>query len=430
MCYNGSEKFAPGKRYGFFPSLSVGWRISEEPFVQKIAGQTLSNLKMRYSWGQVGSDANSERFAYVQLFDTGGNANFGYLQNIAHGPVYIEGDVANPEATWETSTVKNFGIEIGLWHKLSINADLFEEHRTGMLIDRRTIRPWFAAGLPAANMGETKNHGMEVELSWHDKISTDFNYNIGLNISTSENRIIFNDDPYEMDTHLKDAGKPIGYQSRFIAVGNYGSIDDIFNYAQAGIAGITPGQMIPGDLVYIDYNSDGIINSNDNVVAKELNYPLTTYSLNLGCKYKGFGLSLLFYSAQGINKNVPDPYLWDFNLENIKAQPNAAESWTRETANSEGVMRPVIRTLLSHNNAASTYKYRDYSYIRLKNVELNYNVPKKILKKIGIENLQLYANGNNLITWSNLDKRIDPETGSAESYPIVRTVTSGVRISF
>jgi hypothetical protein len=165
-------------------------------------------------------------------------------------------------------------------------------------------------------------------------------------------------------------------------------------------------------------------------VVEELNYPLTTFSLNLGCKYKGFGLNLLFYSPQGINKNLPDAYLWDFNLENVKAQPNANESWTPQTANSEGVMRPAIRTLIAHNNAASTYKYRDYSYIRLKNVELNYTVPKKLLKKFGIDHIQLYANGNNLITWSDLDKRVDPETGGVGSYPIVRTVTSGIRMSF
>ncbi|MDR1810512.1 MAG: SusC/RagA family TonB-linked outer membrane protein [Prevotella sp.] len=431
MCYNGSEKFAPGKRYGFFPSLSLGWRISEEPLVQKLVGGTLSNLKVRYSLGQTGSDSNAGRFTYLQLFDSSGSVNYGYLQNIAHSPLYNEGTPANPDATWETATVQNLGIEIGLWHKLTLNADLFDEHRTGMLMTRRTMASWYgASSLPSVNMGETKNHGIEFELSWRDKINRDFNYHIGLNIAASENRIVFKDDPYDMAAHLKDAGKPIDYQSRYIAVGNYGSIDDVFNYAQTGISGITAGQMLPGDLVYIDYNGDGVIDSNDNVVAEELNYPLTTFSLNLGCKYKGFGLSLLFYSPRGINKNIPDAYLWDFNLENVKAQPNAGESWTPETANSTGVMRPVIRTLITHNNVGSTYKYRDYSYIRLKNVELNYTVPKKLLKKFGIDNITVYANGNNLITWSNLDKRIDPETGGAGSYPIVRTITSGIRMSF
>jgi len=435
MCYNGSEKFAPGKRYGFFPSLSVGWRISEEPFVQKLVGPTLSNLKVRYSMGQAGSDINAgtgnNRWSYIQLFNSGNSVNYGWTQNIAQGPLYWEGSAANPDATWETSTVQNLALELGLWNKLNITAEVYNEHRTGMLMTRRTMAPWFAAGLPAVNMGETKNHGIELELSWRNKVNKDFSYNIGINFSASENRIIYRDDPYDMADYLKDAGKPINYQSRLIAVGNYGSIDDVFNYAQSKIIGIAPEQIIPGDLIYIDYNGDGVIDGQgDKVVAKQLNYPLTTVSLSLECKYKGFGVSVLFYSPRDIYKNLPDDYLWDFNLQNVKAQPNVADSWTPGTANSSGVMRPVVRLVLNHDNAGSTYNYRDYSYIRLKNVELNYVVSKKLLKKINITNLQLYANGNNLITWSNLDSRVDPETGGAGSYPIVRTITSGLRISF
>ena len=431
MCYDASEKFAPGKRYGFFPSLSVGWRISEEPFVQKLVGPTLSNLKIRYSLGKVGSDINATPFTYVQTFNASGSVNYGWTQNIQWGPLYSEGIVANPLATWETSTMQNLALELGLWNKLNITAEVYKEYRIKMLMTRRTMAPWFAADLPSVNMGETKNHGIELGVSWRNKVNKNFNYNIDLNIAASENRVLFKDDPKDEPDYLKDAGKPINYQTRFIAVGNYGSIDDVFNYAQSNIAGVSQGQVIPGDLVYIDYNGDGVINgTGDNVVAKQLNYPLTTFSLNLGCKYKGFGLSVLFYSPRNIYKNLPDDYLWDFNLQNVKAQPNVADSWTPGTANSTGVMRPVVRLLLTEDNTASTYKYRDYSYIRLKNFEINYEFPKKTIKKLNMSSLQIYANGNNLITWSNLDKRIDPETGDASKYPIVRTITSGLRISF
>lgn len=430
MAYTGSEKFAPGKRFGFFPSYSVGWRISEEPFMQAIAGETLSNLKARYSYGQVGSDANSGRFNYIQLFNSGGSMNYGYTQNVSFGPLYSEGTVANPNSTWETATKQNLGVEIGLWHKLNINLDLFDEFRTGMLMARQSMSSFYGASLPSVNIGETKNHGMELEISWNERVNKDFSYNIGFNFTTSENRIVYRDDPYDMPKHMKDAGKPIGYQSRYIATGNFGSIDDLFNYAQTGISGITPGQMIPGDLVYTDFNGDGVINSYDNVVVDEINYPLTTYSLNLGFKYKGLGFSMLFYSPKGVYKNLPDTYLWDFPMSNIKAQPNANEAWTPATANNEGVIRPTTRILLNHNSAASTYTYRDYSYIRLKNMELNYAVPKKLLNKISVASCQFFVNGNNLLTWSSLDERIDPETGGSGSYPIVRTFTTGLRVSF
>lgn len=431
MAYTGSEKFAPGMRFGFFPSMSVGWRISEEPIIKQLAGEALSNLKVRYSYGEVGSDANSGRFNYIQLFNSSGSVNYGNNQNVAFGPTYNEGTLANPASTWETAIKQNLGIELGLWHKLIVNLELFDEHRTGMLMSRRTMPFWVGVGsLPSVNMGETKNHGLELEISWNDKISKDFSYNASLNFSTSENRIIFRDDPYDLAEHLKDAGKPIGYQSRYQATGNFGSIDDIYNYAQTGISGITPGQMIPGDLVYVDYNGDGTINTNDNVVVEQLNYPLTTFSLNLGCKYKDLGFSMMFYSPRGVYKNLPDTYLWDFPMSNIKAQPDVLESWTPQTANNEGVVRPDVRIVTAHNAATSTYIYRDYSYIRLKNLELNYSIPKKILKKVNIDKCQLYLNGNNILTWSNLDKRIDPETGGSGSYPIVRTYTTGLRVTF
>lgn len=431
MAYNGSEKFAPGKRFGFFPSVSVGWRISEEPLIKQMDEDgIISNFKVRYSYGQVGSDANSPRFNYIQLYNTGGNTNYGYTQNVGFGPVYYEGTVANINSTWETATKQNLGIEFGLWHKLNINLDLFDEYRTGMLMTRRTMASWFAANLPSVNIGETKNHGLELEIGWNDKVNKDFSYNINFNFSTSENRITYRDDPTDLVNHLKDAGKPIGYQSRYLATGNYGSIDDLYNYAQTSLSGITPGQMIPGDLVYVDYNGDGVINVNDQVVVNQLNYPLTTFSLNLGFKYKEFGFSMLLYAPKGIYKNLPDTYLWDFPMSNIKAQPNASESWTPQTANSEGVIRPALRILTAHNGVSSTYSYRDYSYVRLKNLEMNYNIPKKILKSVNINNCQFYINGNNILTLSKLDKRIDPETGGSGSYPIVRTYTTGVRVSF
>jgi TonB-linked SusC/RagA family outer membrane protein len=434
MAYNGSEHFAPGRRFGFFPSMSVGWRISEEPLVQKWIGNRLSNLKVRYSYGQVGFDNvtnSNNRWNYIQMYNSGGSQNYGYTQNVSFGPEYSEGPVANPASTWETSTKQNVAIEIGLWNKLAINTELYKEHRTGMLMTRQTMPQSFGTGLPSVNMGETKNHGLEFEANWKDRIGKDFSYNIGFNFAASENRILYQDDPQEISQSLKNAGKPIGWQSRYLAVGNYGSIDDIYNYAQTQITGVTASQIIPGDLVFVDYNGDGKVDANDQVVVKNLNYPLTTYALNLGCSYKGFNLSMMFYKADGVYKNLPDEYLWDFPMSNLKAQPDVWDSWTYATANSEGVVRPPIHLVNAYNDAAgTTYSYRDYSYIRLKNVELSYSVPKRILNKFSVSNFQVYINGNNLITWSSLDKRIDPETGGSGSYPIVRTYTTGLRLSF
>lgn len=179
---------------------------------------------------------------------------------------------------------------------------------------------------------------------------------------------------------MKAAGKPIDYQNRFIAVGNYGSIDDVFNYAQTAINGTTASQVIPGDLIYIDFNGDGIINSNDKVVVDELNYPLTTIGFSFGFNWKGLNFSAMLYSPRNIYKLQFDQYLWDFPASNIRVQPKSMERWTPETANSSGVMRPATHLNNTYNKVESTYRYSDYSYIRLKNMEIGYTFPKKMVE--------------------------------------------------
>jgi hypothetical protein len=294
----------------------------------------------------------------------------------------------------------------------------------------RTTPTWFGAGLPSLNIGETKNHGVDLELGWKDGKANGFQYWGTLNFSYSENRVVNRDDPGDFAAHLKDAGKPIGWQTRYLAVGNYGSIDDVFNHAQTGIAGASANGIIPGDLVYIDYNGDGIIDSDDQVAVAEMNYPLTTYALDLGFSYKGFSFSTLLYAPVGVYKQLFDQFQWDFPNSNIKAQPNALDRWTPETSNSTGIIRPPTHFVKNHNNVASTFKYTNYSYLRLKNITLSYDLPKKLLNQASMSSCQVFASGNNVMTFSNVDSRVDPETGGPESYPIVRTYTLGVRVSF
>ena len=430
MAYTGSEKFAPGKRFGFFPSFSIGWRVSEEPFIKKLMGKTLTNLKIRYSLGQVGSDAGAPRFNYIQIYNQGGNINFGNSSNVAFGPTFTEGTMADPSATWEVSTKQNLGIELSLWNKLTMNVELFNEHRSGILMAPRTTMAWFGVALPSLNMGKTKNHGIELDLGWNDKINKDWHYYINYSLSMNENRIEFKDDPANLEAYQKFAGKPIDWQSRFLSIGNYETIDDIFNHAQTAIEKASPNKLIPGDFVYIDYNGDGLININDKVAVSEMNYPLTTMSLNFGVEYKGWGLSAMLYAPLGVYKMQFAEYLWDFPNSYIKAQPNTLDRWTPDKANHTEVMRPATHLAQTHNNVEASFKYDNYSYLRLKNLELNYRFPKRLLAPLSISSCQLYIKGNNLFTISGVDERVDPETGAASNYPIVRTYTIGARIAF
>ena len=428
--YTGSEKFAPGKRFGFFPSASIGWRISEEPFVKEITKGVLSNLKVRYSYGEVGSDKGASRFNYIQSFEQiDGNAQFGLYQTTNWGPLYKEGKLADPNSTWERAVKQNLGVEIGLWSKLNITLDFFDEKREGILMERRTVPSWGDSGIafPQVNLGKTKNHGMELDISWNDRINK-FNYYAKFNFATSESRIVFKDDPINDYDYNKDAGKSIGYVTKYLATGNFQSLDDIYNSAQSLITNGRHNTLIPGDLYYIDYNGDGFIDVNDKVPVSQLNYPLTTMGLTLGGEYKGFGFNMLWYGAIGVYKEAISAYLWDFPSSNIKAQPNTYDCWSPDNPLQEGPVRPNLHLQKAYNSVESTYTYTDHSYLRLKNIEVNYSFPKKWLSPLRLSKLQIYVNGSNLLTFSKADYRRDPETGGQNVYPLVKRYNIGFRL--
>ena len=422
ISYTGSEKFARGERFGLFPSFSLGWRLSEEPFIKKSIGKVLTNAKFRYSWGKVGSDAGAKRWNYIQQFTSDGNITLGTdASGQIWGPLYHEGDVANLNSTWEKSTKQNLGIEIGLWNKLDITLDLFDEKRKDILMEPQTTSFITGAKFNALNIGSTKNHGFELELHYNDKIGSDFRYHVGFTLASSENRVVFRDDPVNGPNHLKEAGKPIGHQNRYLAVGNYETIDDVFNNAQTGsINSVAPGQVVPGDFIYIDFDSNGILNGQDKVAVDELNYPLHTYGLNLGFDWKGLSFSAMFYAPTGVYKLVNSVYSASFKSGKINAQPDVMNAWTPETANTSGVRAPALHLTNdgAFNGTESTYRYQNFSYLRLKTMELGYNLPKKWLKTVGLKSLQVYVTGNNLLTWWGGDDRIDPE-GEQAKYPIL-----------
>ncbi|MBM6866611.1 TonB-dependent receptor [Bacteroides caecigallinarum] len=428
--YTGSEKFAPGKRFGFFPSFSVGWRVTEEKFMKKIKEKWLTNLKVRYSWGKVGSDTNSKAFNYIQTYESGGNSWFGMYDSTGYGPLYTEGKLAYADATWETAIKQNLGIDLTAFEKLQITLDLYKENRSGILMERETVAPWIGVELPSVNIGKTKNHGIDLELVWNDRVGKSFDYFVKFNFSKSENRVVFKDDPIKKDEYLKAQGKPIGYFNKYLAVGNFTSIDDVFNYSTSNINNGNQNRLIPGDLVYVDYNADGVIDNKDMVPIEHLYYPLTTYSLTFGFNYKGFGMNASLYSAADVYNEQIQELLYDFPSMIVKAQPNTLDRWTVDDINSNEVIRPSVHLTNNYNSINSTYTCTNNSYLRLKNLEFNYLMPKSIIQKLGLSKLQFYINGNNLLTIQKGDKRRDPETSSNSVYPLIKRYNIGVRMSF
>ncbi len=430
--YTGSEKFAPGKRFGFFPSASVGWRISEEDFIKDNIGDLLTNFKVRYSYGTVGSDNGAARFTYIQTYETSGDVSLGADNKTNFGPTYTEGKTANVNATWETAHKQNLGFEAQLWRKLDLNAEFFKEVRDGILMTRQTVPVWYGVGAGDANIGKTKNKGFELEIAWNDKIGKNFSYYVKANFATSENRIVERDDPRDREEYLKNAGKPIGWQKSYHVISNYQSLDDIYNYATP-TNGETQGVLMAGDFMYLDYNGDGVVDSQDQIPAENLRYPLTTYGVTIGGSFKRFSFNALFYGTNNVSKKMANTLLYDFNAADkgiYLATDNVADRWQPGDA---GINRPTLHSnlmALDYNRLNSTFNNVDYYYVRLKNLEVSYQLPESLLSHYGVKNCVVYINGNNLFTITDLPNVIDPETGSDGSYPMVRRYNIGFRLNF
>ncbi len=426
--YTGSEKFAPGKRFGFFPSFALGWVASEENFYKNITWlDFMPKMKVRYSYGQVGSDRGASPFTYITDYSTGREAVFGHTQAYAYGPLYFEGQAANVNATWETATKQNLGFEFGLLSKLNLQIDLFDEKRTGILMNRSNTTPvWFGQNPTDANIGETKSHGYEIEAEWRDIVSKDFTYFFRLGYSFQENRVLFRDDPNNRLEYQKRAGKQINYNSRLLYHGFNNSWDDVYIYP-ASIWENSARQ--PGDVVYVDYNGDGVINDNDKVPLKFNAIPAYTYSFNLGFKYKNFDVQANFYGVYGVEKRLTPNLLWEFPTKYVMVWPESIHRWTPETVDAATRPRSSLN-IIKHNRENSTYGVMDASYFRLKSLEIAYSIDKRVLKGFGIDRCQLYLNGNNLFTLTNFDHRIDPESASETDYPLTKRYNIGFRVAF
>lgn len=426
--YTGSEKFARGKRFGFFPSYGIGWVISEENFV-KNAGflKFMTFLKAKYTYGKVGVDRGASAFTYITDYETGGSAAFGNTQAYAYGPLYFEGQAANVNATWETATKENLAFELELFSKLSLNLDLYNERRTGILMSRENTTPaWFGQEATDANIGETKSHGYEVVLEWRDDLTKDISYFIQVATTFQENRIIYRDDPASREEYLKYEGKQISYSSRLLAEGFNNSWDDVYNNP-ASVWENDARQ--PGDIVYVDFNGDGVIDDFDKVPMKLNTIPSNTVSATLGFSIKNFDVRGNFYGVWGVEKRLPSELLWEFPNRYVMAWPESVQRWTPETA--ETATRPRLGVdIVKHNRENSTYGLYDASYLRLKTLEVAYNLDRKLLSKIGLSACTIFVNGNNLITFTDFDKRIDPETANSGAYPLTKRYNTGFRMTF
>ena len=430
--YNGSENFRKGKRFGFFPAFSLGWRISQEKFMES-TGEWLNNLKLRASYGEVGNDVYMvngvrQRFLYQAVWSQISN-DYHFGQTGVTG-IY-ESQYPNFDVTWERARKYNVGLEFGLWNgKLNGNIDFFYEKRDNILTEYQTRPTWVGVNLAAGNLGETKNAGYEIELHHANHIGEDFTYNVGLTYSHARNEILKMDEPAGKTAYRKQEGHPIEQY--------FGLVCDGF-VTQADIDGgqlpiSTYGNVQVGDLKYRDMNGDGFIDDRDETFIGYSNIPENSYSLTLGCNYKGWGFSVMFQGVDHVSRYYDAEAMYAF-VNGGKVKEHHLDRWNParpEAENLANAKYPLLHydSYGDHNQRQNSFFLKNGAFVRLKNIELSYTLPDKWISKVAMKSCRLYVNANNLITWDHLDGLCDPESQGSNRYPIMKAVNFGVNIQF
>lgn len=431
--YTGSERFAPGNRFGLFPSIALGWVVSEEKFFRPLTS-VMNKLKLRYSDGLVGSDNAGNRWLYISNYSVSGN----YI---------IEDKAANSVSQWEMAHKRDLGIEMGFFkNKFRLGVDLYDEYRDRMLLTPNTVTFFVGNSFKELNLGKMKKHGFEIDAEYNGTVGKNFEYFIKGNFGFNENRILYKDDlPYAED-YQKQAGKLYGGQLNGVELNGsqyFTSVDDLHLNPTPPL-GITASNV--GDYQYVDYNGDGAITTADKHPIAGSLYPPVTYSLSAGFSYKNFDFNFMFQGNSGKYVNFNGAFEYEFLKGNIRVHEAQLDYWTPVNPNAN---HPTLNFEFNNDNkfswaggaadAADGYggmltgrTWRNADYLRLKEVYVGYNLKSQMLKYVfGINNLNIYATGNNLLTFTSLIEG-DPERKNYMDgfYPQMISAKLGLKVSF
>lgn len=429
--YNGSDRFISQKRYTLFPAFAAAWNVDKETFFK--LPDFISALKIRGSYGHVGNDqiGNTNIYFYEETYTRSGSYAFGENPTPISG-IY-EGTQGNDNVSWETEVKSNVGMDLKMFNsKLSITADYFYNNRYDILMKRQTIPLSFGVQtgtLPFVNLGKVANRGVEVEISYSDKIG-EVGYNLKGQVSYAKNKLLYRDDPPALYPWQDRTGMPLGMQKQYIWAGTY--------YTEAEVADANvpkPGGTVrPGYLKYEDLNGDGIINTDDMAYVGRPNLPHTVASFNIGFNYKRFNISALFQSNLGANAHLGFDMAVPFKAA---LQPIHMGRWTPETAESAtfpALTSNFVGTYMNPNGNLSTFWSTSSDYLRLRSMEFGYTMSEEAAAKLKVKGIRFFANGYNLATWSAFYKRYqyDPEVVANQNsypYPVTRIVNVGVNIN-
>jgi len=431
--YNGSENFAPNHQFGFFPAYSAAWNIAEEPIVKKHL-KWMNMFKLRYSYGKVGNDTMNDRFPYLPSFGNSSGNGFNYsdleTSYFYDGLTYTK--YATTNATWEIATKHDIGIDFSLWDdRFTGTIDYFYERRDGIYQSRSFIP--VSVGLNsslsyATNVSAVSSRGLDGNFGFKQKIG---NVNLTLrgNITYSKSKILEYDEEVTNYKYTLATGFQVSQPRGLIAEGLFKDYDDIRNSAKQ-----TWGDVMPGDIKYRDVNGDGIVNDKDYVPIGATNRPNLIYGFGFSAQWKGFDVNVLFQGA-GKSTFFIDGYtvypFKDGDWGNILTDVVKSNRWILGENEDPNAKYPRLSYGGNNNNyQSSTYWMRNGSYLRLKNLEVGYTIPKSIVNKIRLNNIRIYFMGTNLVTFSSF-KLWDPELGSSNGqvYPLSKAYTLGLTIN-
>lgn len=415
---DGSSKFLPDSRFGFFPSVALGWKFSEEQFIKNLTSSILSNGKLRASYGSLGNNSGVGRYEQQETLL---NLNYVIGSSVQRG--FANSKMINRFLTWETTSVFNVGVDLSfVRNKLTASVDYYDRLTTGMNrpSEFSTFLTYAYSPPPRTNIGNLRNRGVEIDLGWRDRIG-ELQY--GINVNGAFN----NTNLEKWNTLLLRGNVFLGMPYQFV----YSYQDMGIAQSWADIYNTTPQGASPGDLLLKDLNGDGRISADDRKAYSTLQQemPTTTFALNSYISYKGFDLSVFFQGSAGRK----DYWINLFNATNFSTQRYAAswDHWTKPWSwdNRAGAW-PRLGGV-ANNRSLTNYWLDDMSFIRLKNLQLGYTIPNKLLSKTGITNLRIVASGENILTFTKF-RGLDPEKQGDDNnvYPINKSFSVAINLSF
>lgn len=418
--YDGSSRFAEDKRWGLFPSFSAGWRMNREKWLENITW--LSDLKLRASWGQLGNERIG-LFRYLNLINLGQDYSFG--NNITAGAAITSYN--DPNITWETTTISNLGIDAGIFNnRMNLVVDIFKKRTTDIL--RAVNLPSQVGNLagPIRNIGTVDNTGIELGLSYQNNINR-FNYQVSGSVTKIRNKVVnLNQQTiFDGNTVIKE-GYPINSFNLIHAIGIFQTQEEINK------SPFQTKDTKPGYLKYQDTNNDGFITEDDRVISGGV-IPVYTYQFNIRLGYKGFEATAFLQGVKDINTYASLIAAQPFWFGTAVTKEWITDAWTPDNRNARLPILTTFESSVNENFRTSDFWLKDASYLRMKNLQLSYTLPKTFTGKYGISNLKFYLNGQNLFTFSKM-KDFDPEKNingvNFYEYPTVKIYTAGINVTF